>query len=231
MRSVKMEIKKISIGKSNCYFIIDRGKAWLVDAGVREDPSKILKTMEMHQLTPDKLDAVIVTHTHSDHVKGLAHLKSYTGAAVIVHQDEADFLKDGHTPIPAGTGPFSRFIVRIGRAASDASLAGYRSVTPDITINDRTDISSRGIPAYLLPTPGHTAGSISLIVEGTHAFVGDALFHLLPWKIYPPFANDQNTLIRSWKALLDTGCIWFYPTHGNRISRKLLERRYKGVSV
>ncbi|MFP4443772.1 MAG: MBL fold metallo-hydrolase, partial [Spirochaetia bacterium] len=185
--------------------------------------------MEGLGLPPGNLDAVIITHTHNDHVKGLSHIKNYTGAAVIVHQEEAGFLRDGNTPLPAGTGIFSRMIRRIAANTGDGAFTSYKAVIPDITVGEKTDLTSRGIPGYLLPTPGHTAGSLSLILENTHAFTGDALFHFLPWKIFPPFANDPREVIASWKALLDTGCEWFHPSHGGKISRKMLENRYRNV--
>jgi glyoxylase-like metal-dependent hydrolase (beta-lactamase superfamily II) len=228
-RGKGMEFRKITVGKTNCYLLTDGRKGWLVDTGVKEDPDPIFRAMDGLGLAPADLDAVIITHTHNDHVKGLSHIKKYTGAAVIVHQEEAQYLRDGNTPLPAGTGFFSRMIRRMAANAGDASFTAYKSVIPDITVDGKTELTERGLPGYLLPTPGHTAGSLSLILENTHAFVGDALFHLLPWKIYPPFANDPAKVTASWKVLLDTGCEFFYPAHGGKISRNMLENRYGRV--
>ena len=82
------------------------------------------------------------------------------------------------------------------------------------------------VKAYLLHTPGHTSGSISLIIDDEIALVGDALFHILPWSVFPPFGNDIDQLIESWKKLLGTGCRLFLPAHGSEIKKELLERCY-----
>ena len=46
------------------------------------------------------------------------------------------------------------------------------------------------------------------------------LFNIFPWTVYPPFANDEAELLKSWEKLLSTGCQTFYPGHGKPFSRK-----------
>ena len=40
--------------------------------------------------------------------------------------------------------------------------------------------------------------------------------------VFPPFADDEEELLRSWRALCDTGCRYFYPGHGNPFERDKL---------
>ena len=68
----------------------------------------------------------------------------------------------------------------------------------------------------IIHTPGHTKGSSCLIFD-KYAFVGDTMFNIMG-KIYPPFANDTNFLIRSWKKLIGLNSDYYYPAHGKRIS-------------
>jgi glyoxylase-like metal-dependent hydrolase (beta-lactamase superfamily II) len=44
--------------------------------------------------------------------------------------------------------------------------------------------------------------------------------------IFPPFADDTEIMIKSWKKLLETNCKLFLPGHGKGISRELLEKQY-----
>ncbi|MBN2339447.1 MAG: Zn-dependent hydrolase, partial [Acidobacteria bacterium] len=88
------------------------------------------------------------------------------------------------------------------------------------------DLKDFGLNAYILHTPGHTSGSVSIIVEGEIALVGDAMFGILPGSVFPPFADDPGQLMASWGKLLDTGCSLFLPAHGSAIGRSLLQKEY-----
>jgi glyoxylase-like metal-dependent hydrolase (beta-lactamase superfamily II) len=49
-------------------------------------------------------------------------------------------------------------------------------------------IGSAGFDAYLLNTPGHSPGSLSVFVGHEIAVVGDAMFGVAPRSVFPPFA-------------------------------------------
>jgi glyoxylase-like metal-dependent hydrolase (beta-lactamase superfamily II) len=50
---------------------------------------------------------------------------------------------------------------------------------------------------------------------------------VLPETVYPPFANDENELIKSWEKLLATGCSVFYPGHGKPFSRDKFRKSFE----
>lgn len=89
-------------------------------------------------------------------------------------------------------------------------------------------LASMGIKTidYLVHTPGHTAGSVSLIVDDELALTGDTLFGVFRWSVYPPYASDAETMVRSWGKLLETKCSLFLPSHGTPIRRSLLKKDY-----
>ncbi len=72
----------------------------------------------------------------------------------------------------------------------------------------------------------HTAGSLSIVIEKDHAIVGDTLFNIFKHSVFPPYANDQEALLKSWKALLEIGCEHFYPGHGKPFTRERLTKTY-----
>lgn len=84
----------------------------------------------------------------------------------------------------------------------------------DIEIENKFDLTPFGLDAYLLPTPGHSQGCISLVVNNEIAIVGDAMFGIFKGSIFPPFADDTELMVVSWGKLLDTGCDLFLPAHG-----------------
>ncbi|MEI6091898.1 MAG: hypothetical protein WCR42_15690 [bacterium] len=65
-----------------------------------------------------------------------------------------------------------------------------------------------------------------MVVDDEIAIVGDAMFGVFPWSVFPPFATDIPQMVESWGKLLDTNCQTFIPAHGTANSRKLLMEEY-----
>jgi len=153
---------------------------------------------------------------------------------VIVHKDEASYLTNGENIIPQGTNPLTRGIVSIF-AKTYASGFRYDSCQYDILVDSFFDLKNMGFNAFILHTPGHTIGSMSIIVDDQIALVGDTMFGVFKWSVFPPFANDINGMIKSWGKLLETNCSVFIPSHGssnNRISvQKDYNKRYRLLRI
>ena len=78
----------------------------------------------------------------------------------------------------------------------------------------------------MIHTPGHTAGSMSLIIDDELAVVGDTMFGVFRWSVFPPFAEDEKLMIKSWGRLLETKCSEFIPSHGTANSRLSVQKEY-----
>mgnify|MGYP005843766309 CR=1 FL=1 len=212
----------IRLGSSLCYFIPSRNGALLIDAGNAGKVDHLNSVLLAHEYELQDIKLIVLTHTHHDHVGSLAEIKLRTGAKVMVHAAEAGFLQKGHTPLPNGTTPWTKLAVGAGRLAN---FGKYEAVTPDIVVNGKTDLREFGVNGKVLPTPGHTAGSISVILNG-RAFVGDTLFGFRSENVFPPFLSNLDELKKSWNILLNTPCRTFYPGHGRPISRPRFERAF-----
>jgi glyoxylase-like metal-dependent hydrolase (beta-lactamase superfamily II) len=100
---------------------------------------------------------------------------------------------------------------------------GFYSIQGDILISDHFDFQGLGFDAYALHTPGHTAGSLTVVVDNEIALVGDALMGYVTGHSSPAFADNPDQLVTTWGKLLDTGCRLFLPSHGGQIQRSELE--------
>jgi glyoxylase-like metal-dependent hydrolase (beta-lactamase superfamily II) len=127
--------------------------------------------------------------------------------------------------MPRGTNPFSRGVSDFVNLFS--GRIQYEPCPVDLSVEGRLDLGGLGFGAYLLPTPGHTDGSVSVIVDDEIAIAGDALFGVFPGSAFPPFADDSSRLVESWGTLLETGCRLFLPSHGHEVSREALARDYE----
>jgi glyoxylase-like metal-dependent hydrolase (beta-lactamase superfamily II) len=218
-------ITTIKMLSSNAYVVANGKRAILIDAGMKRKQGKILAALAQMQLAPEDIKLIILTHTHYDHAGSLRALQQITGAKVLVHKAEASCLEQGHCAFPKGTMWFPKLMSVIGRALNKG-VGRYAPVVPDIAISRRFDLQAYGIEGYILPTPGHTAGSLTVVIEKDHAIVGDTLFNIFKHSVFPPYANDQEELLKSWKKLLDIGCECFYPGHGKPFTRERLQKTY-----
>ena len=217
-------ITRVLGGRSNVFLVEAGGYSLLFDSSVGKYRKKIRQGL--HEAGIDTIDYLILSHVHFDHMGNASFIKRQYGAWVIVQENEADFLRHANSPVPAGTNFFTRFLVR-RMAPGMTSWFTCMPCEPDITVSDRYDFSAENMNAYLLHTPGHSIGMMSLIVDDEIALVGDALFGIFPGSIFPPFADDVPELIRSWGKLLLTGCRLYLPAHGRAIPKKMLERHFK----
>lgn len=225
-------IKQIEMGKSNAYLIETEKGFILVDAGIPGKLTKVEKIMAEKNADLKDILLIIITHVHYDHVGSLAALKEKTGAKVLVHEKEKEFLEKGRTDFPAGTVFISKLISKLSNLISESK---FKALSPDITIEDHYDLKQYGIDGEIIHTPGHTRGSISLIINGEDIICGDTLFNFMPHSVYPPFANDKKQLIESWKKIQKYNCQRFYPGHGSIFTKekfiKTLTKKEKRINA
>jgi glyoxylase-like metal-dependent hydrolase (beta-lactamase superfamily II) len=138
------EIVPVGMLQCNCSILGDpaTGEAIVVDPG--DDVERILEILRRHKLKPR---AIVSTHTHIDHVGGLAALRKATGAPVLIH--EADL------PLYHGLDVQAQWL---GVKTPEAAPI-------DTFVKEGDTLKWGGYAARVLHTPGHTLGSISLVVE------------------------------------------------------------------
>ena len=214
----------IKTGISNCFLIIQNSKFFLVDTGEKGFEDKIAAVITSRGLKLKDLQFIFLTHTHYDHAGSAYALKKLTGASIVVHESEIEYLIDGFHPMTKGTSPFFRLIITLSRLRrkSKTTVIG---VKPDIIFSNSLELQKFGFDARIIHTPGHTKGSSCLIID-KHTFVGDTMFNVFG-NIYPPFANDTKNLIKSWELLLSKDAKYYYPAHGKRITKS----EFKVVAV
>jgi hydroxyacylglutathione hydrolase len=216
-----MNIIKVTPAKCNMWLIVNGEKSILVDAGYSGKINDFEHTLVENGLKPRDISMIIMTHTHFDHSCGLKEIKELTKARVVVNENHAEHLEQGFCPLPKGTRWYSGIFSWLGRKFL-YGIGKFQPVSPDIILNVKLDLGRYGMEGYIIPTPGHTSGSQSLVI-GEDAFIGDAMFGIFRDTVLPPFADDVPVLIKSWQELLDTGCKWFYPGHGKVIERWRIE--------
>lgn len=217
-------ITQVLSGRSNVFLITHGSRNILVDTSTKSNWSRLEKRLNDLQVT--QLDYLILTHTHFDHAANSSAIKEKYNALVIVNKNEASFLTTGENIIPNGTNPFTRFLIYF-LAKKVFPRLKYQPCQYDILSDSILDLRDFGFEAYILGTPGHTTGSMSVVVDNEIALVGDAMFGIFKWSVLPPYGSDTGQMIKSWGLLLgQTDCSLFIPGHGTANSRKLVQKYY-----
>ncbi|MFO7152772.1 MAG: MBL fold metallo-hydrolase [Bacillota bacterium] len=150
-----MFLKRLPVGllATNCYILADDQKnAVVIDPGAGS--SSILKEIEDQNL---KVEWIILTHGHADHIGAVEEVKNFTGAKVAIHEKDSKML---------------------GSAKENLSFFLGHSITQppaDVELKDGDVIDVGELTLEILWTPGHTPGSIC-IKSGKLLFTGDTLF-------------------------------------------------------
>jgi glyoxylase-like metal-dependent hydrolase (beta-lactamase superfamily II) len=216
-------IIRVLSGRSNVFLFSDKGKNILIDTGTNSGWKKLNSRLVRLGIT--KLDFLILTHTHFDHAENAGKLRKDFGAKVIVNKEEVLYLETGNNSLPDGTNFFTHFLVKILAPALSYKLR-YEPCKADIIVEKELDLNANGINCYIIHTPGHSPGSQSIIIDNEIALVGDAMFGVFPGSVFPPFADNADIMINSWKRLLETGCSLFLPSHGTANNASLLKAEY-----
>ena len=216
-------IRRLLGGRSNVFLISCDNRNILVDTSTKTNRRSLINRLDSLSIKPGSLSALILTHAHFDHAANAATIRNTYNAKIIVSEREAGLLESGTNAPLQGAVPVTRFLYNIlMKRFNVMDRLGYAPCKHDIVVRGRHDLKDFGFNAYIVPTPGHTAGSMSVIVDDEIAIAGDALVGVFPGSVLPPWAADREQMVRSWKILLDTGCRLFHPSHGRPRDRGML---------
>ncbi len=139
------EVIPVGMLQCNCSILGDpeTREAIVVDPG--DEVERIVEILNRHKL---KVLAIVSTHTHIDHVGGLAALHHITGAPVFMHESDLELYQK-----------------------LDMQAKWLRMPTPEVTdvdqfLREGDAVRWGGYEARVMHTPGHTPGSLCLYIPG-----------------------------------------------------------------
>ena len=169
--------------QENCYLVRRDGsdRALIVDPG--DEADRLLHAVDDLGVT---LDAILLTHTHFDHIGAVAPVARATGAEVWVPEIEKPVLADIMSYVPwPGFGP-------------------YDSWDAEHTLSGGEKLELAGFDIDVIFTPGHSPGHVTFSISDEQAiFSGDVLFQQSVGRTDLP-GGDWPTLLESIRTLVDS---------------------------
>jgi len=220
-----VEITAIGLGFDTCCLL--RGDGVIaVDGGAPKKAQAFVRGLERASVRPEEVRLVVLTHAHWDYVGSAAEIKSITGAKLALHEKEIGWLEQAKMPLPPGVTPRGKVLGRVLRLIMP--LIRIAAPTADLSLTD-ADLSlvDYGIPGRIVYTPGHTMGSVSVVLDTGEAFVGDLAMNAPPLRLSPGLpilAEDTAAVMSSWRSLLNQGVTTIYPAHGRPFSADVMRR-------
>lgn len=208
-----MELNIVTLGITNTYIIKGKNGYVMVDAGELRKTKSFVRQVKNLGIEPKKINLIVITHAHFDHIGSLADIKELCGCPVLLHPHEADILSRGEVVIPPGTNPAGRMISGMGKGFK--FLFRFKPVTAELRCEGEFDLRPYGVEGKVIPTPGHTSGSLSVVLEDGRAMVGDLAMNFPLTKThYPIFAELPEEVYKSWQKIKEMGGETVYPAHG-----------------
>jgi len=214
---------------SSSYLINCDDHVFMIDCGDGKikDIRKAFDTMDK-SLTD--LEFIILTHAHSDHVENVAELKKLSKAPLIAHQKAQDKLETGFASFPKGTTFYNKVIAFFLNIFSSDS-GKFAPVKADLLVVNTFSLKNFGVKGSIHAAPGHTGGSLVIVLDKKYCFTGDTMFNHFPWTIYPMFATNKTELKKSWDFIHSLQNIeTFYPGHGKPFPREKFLENYRRLS-
>lgn len=224
-----IQLSIFPLGMINCFLIKGETKHILVDTGVPNSETKIIKQLKKHNIKLEEIGLIIITHGHIDHFGSAKELKDILQVPILMHSLDKKALETGKSMIETlkYNHKFWDIVLKPKLVKDKAS-----SCSADIVLNgdEEYDLSNYGINGKIIHSPGHTPGSLSVILDDGSAIIMDlASSGILLGGIafnsrmkHPPFHDNLEQVKSSINHILSLNTEIFYLGHGNPVTRKSL---------
>ena len=198
------EILTLHHNNSQAYIIHINNIYMMVDSGYPESLNTFNKTLTKHNITFSQIKYLIITHFHPDHAGLVQPLMDY-GIILLLHENQKGYIEWINNFFKEHVHKKYKPII------NENNLLGClnKSIFTLNTDESKELFIENEINGIIIPTPGHTDDSITLIIDNT-AFVGD-----LP-KYHFCKSSKRKIFMDSWNKIIEYNVKEIYQGHGEK---------------
>ena len=223
-----MTIHPLQLRYSNAYLVVG-ARPILVDTGSRGDAARIVAGCAAAGVSIRDLALILHTHVHSDHFGNTADLATEARCPVAYHPGDRPLAVRGNNGPLRGVGLRGRILARL------LHHRPFRTRAVDVDAEDGMRLDEFGVAASVLHTPGHTPGSISVVLDSGDAIIGDVIMGgyaggaIRPTKPnFHYFADDLPLAMTSLDRILARVSGRLYVGHGGPLQHHAVMRWREG---
>jgi Zn-dependent hydrolases, including glyoxylases len=217
----KVEI--IRLGIVNAFLVKGDYGYILFDTGLSTHWGKILEHLNSFGCTPENLKLIVLTHGDVDHAGNAARLKQHFKCPIAMHKGDLEQVRDGIGYLRKGRTMYAKIVIFTMRTL--AKNFRYEPFTPDILLKNGDNLLEFGLNATIIHTPGHTRGSIGILLDNDDYISGDTFVNNSRPRLAVYVENNEE-LAKSYKIISKLPIRHVYPSHGkpfnyNEIAHKV----------
>ena len=205
----------INLGGVNCYLVKSSAGFLLVDAGLSTQRRRLLQEFDKAGCKPADLKFVVMTHGDSDHAGNGAFLQKEFRVPIGMHPDDFGMVERGdmNWNRKPRADKMSILMKIVGAMVRLVSKQRFETFTPDVAVGDGYDLSQYGFDAKVVHIPGHSKGSVGVLMDNGDLFCGDFLYSTPGMD----FVDDARARAESLAKLRKLGIKRLLPGHGKPV--------------
>lgn len=197
---------------SNCYLVSQEDSSILIDTGLKGNEKKILEACQ-----GKNVKLIVLTHGHVDHIQNASYLAKQLQIPIAMHKKDVVLIQNNLCREMKSKG-FLGNIVRFFSVVS-AKYAEIESFIPDVILKEGDRLLEYGIDGDIVELPGHTEGSIGIMLGDQYLLVGDALMNMFGPGVALLY-EDCEEMLKSAKKITDIGRVKIYFGHGKAVKNR-----------
>ncbi|MFW9993300.1 MAG: MBL fold metallo-hydrolase [Candidatus Odinarchaeota archaeon] len=203
-------ISPIKLGFANCYLVKTGDSYILIDTGYPRKRKDLEKGLENAGCKPGKLKLVIATHQDFDHTGNCAYIREKYGPKIAMHAEDSEAVERGDMLWNRkARNIFTRIIFKVLLVVF--RMGRFVKFKPDQYLGEGDDLSTFGVKAKVLHLPGHSKGSIGILMDDGDLFCGDLFMNSKKSSL----VDSQEDLDASIERLREFNVRTIYPGHGD----------------
>lgn len=215
------KIYTINFGGVNCYLLKSETNYILVDTGYPAKWNYLNRLLQKTGCNSENLKLVILTHGDHDHAGNSVLLKDKYRVKIAMHSDDSEMVEKGNMNWNRKEKPdnFSLTFRLMSMMSIFFNPGKFKTFIPDLYIDESFNFSPYQFDAKVIHIPGHSKGSIGILMGDGSFICGDFLYNIFgkPSMEFCDNLVDFNTSVKKLKSLKIST---FYPGHGKPITNQ-----------